>query len=97
MWVNPNNSLHLLDGNDGGIDISFDGGKSWRGVRAAVWSEVYQVGYDMRTPYYAYVGLQDNGSWGAPVNSLDSNGIMNFHWTPIGGGDGFYIQIDPAD
>lgn len=97
MWVNPNNSLHLLDGNDGGIDISFDGGKSWRGVRAAVWSEVYQVGYDMRTPYYAYVGLQDNGSWGAPVNSLDSNGIMNFHWTPIGGGDGFYIQIDPDD
>ena len=97
MWVNPNNSLHLLDGNDGGIDISFDGGKSWRGVRAAVWSEVYQVGYDMRTPYYAYVGLQDNGSWGAPINSLDSNGIMNFHWTPIGGGDGFYIQIDPED
>ncbi|MCJ7579142.1 MAG: hypothetical protein MUP98_01240 [Candidatus Aminicenantes bacterium] len=97
MWVNPNNSLHLLDGNDGGIDISFDGGKSWRGVRAAVWSEVYQVGYDMRTPYYAYVGLQDNGSWGAPINSLDSNGIMNFHWYPIGGGDGFYIQIDPED
>ena len=97
MWVNPHNSLHLLDGNDGGIDISFDGGISWRSVRAAAWSEVYQVGYDMRTPYYAYVGLQDNGSWGAPINSLDSNGIMNFHWYPIGGGDGFYIQIDPED
>ncbi len=97
MWVNPNNSLHLLDGNDGGIDISFDGGKSWRSVRAGTWSEVYQVGYDMRTPYYAYVGLQDNGSWGCPINSLDSNGIMNFHWYPIGGGDGFYIQIDPED
>ncbi|MFC2161741.1 WD40/YVTN/BNR-like repeat-containing protein [Acidobacteriota bacterium] len=97
MWVNPHNSLHLLDGNDGGIDISFDGGLSWRGVRAGAWSEVYQVGYDMRTPYYAYVGLQDNGSWGAPINSLDSNGIMNFHWYPIGGGDGFYIQIDPED
>lgn len=97
MWVNPNNSLHLLDGNDGGIDISFDGGQTWRGVRAEVWSEVYQVGYDMRTPYYAYVGLQDNGSWGSPINSLDSNGIMNFHWYPIGGGDGFYIQIDPED
>ncbi len=97
MWVNPFNSLHLLDGNDGGIDISFDGGKSWRGVRAETWSEVYQVGYDMRTPYYAYVGLQDNGSWGCPINSLDSNGIMNFHWYPIGGGDGFYIQIDPED
>ncbi len=97
MWVNPHNSLHLLDGNDGGIDISFDGGQTWRGVRAEAWSEVYQVGYDMRTPYYAYVGLQDNGSWGCPINSLDSNGIMNFHWSPIGGGDGFYIQVDPED
>ena len=97
LWVNPHNSLHLLDGNDGGIDISFDGGQTWRSVRAAAWSEVYQVGYDMRTPYYAYVGLQDNGSWGCPINSLDSNGIMNFHWYPIGGGDGFYIQIDPED
>jgi hypothetical protein len=55
------------------------------------------VGYDMRDPYYVYVGLQDNGSWGAPVNSLDPNGIMNFHWYVIGGGDGFYIQPDPED
>ena len=97
MWINPHNSLHLLDGNDGGIDISYDGGKTWHGVRTDAWSEVYQVGYDMREPYYAYVGLQDNGSWGAPVNSLDPNGIMNFHWYVIGGGDGFYIQVDPED
>lgn len=97
MWVNPHNSLHLLDGNDGGIDISWDGGKSWHSVKTAAWSEVYQVGFDMRDPYYAYVGLQDNGSWGAPVNSLDPAGIMNFHWYVIGGGDGFYIQVDPED
>ena len=97
MWVNPNNSLHLIDGNDGGIDISYDGGQTWRGVRAGAWSEVYQVGFDMRSPYYVYVGLQDNGSWGCPVNTLDPNGILNFHWYPIGGGDGFYIQVDPED
>jgi photosystem II stability/assembly factor-like uncharacterized protein len=97
IWVNPHNSLHLLDGNDGGIDISYDGGKSWHSVKTNPWSEVYQVGYDMRDPYYAYVGLQDNGSWGAPINSLDPSGIMNFHWYVIGGGDGFYIQPDPED
>ncbi len=97
FWVDPHNSQHLLDGNDGGIDISYDGGKSWHSVRAGAWSEVYQVGYDMRDPYYVYVGLQDNGSWGAPVNSLDPSGIMNFHWYAIGGGDGFYIQPDPED
>ncbi len=97
FWVDPHNSQHLLDGNDGGIDISYDGGKSWHSVRAGAWSEVYQVGFDMRDPYYVYVGLQDNGSWGAPVNSLDPGGIMNFHWYAIGGGDGFYIQPDPEN
>ncbi len=97
MWVNPHNSQHILDGNDGGIDISWDGGKSWHSVKSNAWSEVYQVGFDWRDPYYAYVGLQDNGSWGAPVNSLDPSGIMNFHWYVIGGGDGFYTQVDPED
>jgi photosystem II stability/assembly factor-like uncharacterized protein len=97
LWVDPHDSLHLIDGNDGGIDISYDGGKTWRDVQAAAWSEVYQIGFDMRDPYYVYVGLQDNGSWGAPVNSLDPNGILNFHWYTIGGGDGFYTQVDPLD
>jgi photosystem II stability/assembly factor-like uncharacterized protein len=97
MWVNPHNSLHLIDGNDGGIDISYDGGRTWHSVQTNSWSEVYQIGFDMRDPYYVYVGLQDNGSWGAPINSLDPSGIMNFHWYTIGGGDGFYIQVDPED
>ncbi len=97
MWVDPHNSLHLIDGNDGGIDISYDGAKTWHSVKTNAWSEIYQVGYDFRSPYYVYVGLQDNGSWGAPVNSLDPMGIMNFHWYAIGGGDGFYIQVGPED
>lgn len=97
MWVNPHNSLHLIDGNDGGIDISYDGAKTWHSVKTNAWSEIYQIGYDFRDPYYVYVGLQDNGSWGAPINSLDPMGIMNFHWYAIGGGDGFYTQVDPQD
>ena len=97
MWVNPHNSLHLIDGNDGGIDISYDGAKTWHSVKTNAWSEIYQIGYDFRDPYYVYVGLQDNGSWGAPINSLDPMGIMNFHWYAIGGGDGFYTQVDPED
>jgi photosystem II stability/assembly factor-like uncharacterized protein len=97
MWVDPHDSLHLIDGNDGGIDISYDGAKTWYSVKTNAWSEVYQIGYDFRDPYYVYVGLQDNGSWGAPSNSLDPMGIMNFHWYAIGGGDGFYIQVDPQD
>jgi photosystem II stability/assembly factor-like uncharacterized protein len=97
VWVNPHNSLHIIDGNDGGIDISYDGAKTWHSVKTNAWSEIYQIGYDFRDPYYVYVGLQDNGSWGAPINSLDPMGIMNFHWYTIGGGDGFYTQVDPED
>jgi photosystem II stability/assembly factor-like uncharacterized protein len=97
IWVDPNNSNHIIDGNDGGIDVSWDRGKSWYPVENSVWSEVYQLGFDMRDPYYVYVGLQDNGSWAGPSNSRDKRGIMNFHWYPVGGGDGFYAQVDPRD
>ncbi|UCH98499.1 MAG: hypothetical protein JSV88_17080, partial [Candidatus Aminicenantes bacterium] len=95
--VNPFNSNHIIDGNDGGIDISWDRGKHWYSVQNATWAEVYQLTYDMRYPYYVYAGLQDNGSWAGPVNSKDKKGIMNVHWSPVGGGDGFYTQVDPRD
>jgi len=97
MWVDPHNSNHILDGNDGGVDISYDGGKTWQEVENYAWSEVYQVGLDTRDPYYVYVGLQDNGSWGGPSNSLDPMGILNHYWYPVGGGDGFYGQVDQKD
>ena len=97
LWIDPSNPLHLIDGNDGGIDISYDGGKSWHAIQHMALAEVYQIGIDMRNPYYVYCGLQDNGSWGGPSASLDSAGITNDDWYTIGGGDGFYAQIDPTD
>ena len=97
LWIDPQNPLHLIDGNDGGIDISYDGGRSWRAVRNMILSEVYQVGYDMRDPYYVYCGLQDNGLWGGPSSTFDSKGITNEDWYAVGGGDGFYAQVDPTD
>jgi photosystem II stability/assembly factor-like uncharacterized protein len=97
VWVDPKNSDHIIDGNDGGIDISWDRGKQWYAVRNQTWAEIYQLSYDMRTPYYVYVGLQDNGCWAGPSNSRDKNGIMNMHWYPVGGGDGFYTQVSRFD
>jgi len=97
FWIDPSDSLHLIDGNDGGVDISYDGGKTWQGVQSMDLAEVYQVGYDMRTPYHVYCGLQDNGSWGGPSASLDSRGIANEEWDMVGGGDGFFVKPDPSD
>lgn len=97
LWIDPSNPLHLIEGNDGGIDISYDGGKNWLPVQSMDLAEVYQVGYDMRQPYYVYCGLQDNGSWAGPSATTDRVGIANDDWTSIGGGDGFFAQPDPKD
>jgi len=97
LWIDPTNPLHLIDGNDGGIDISYDGGKIWYAVQNMTLAEVYQVGFDMRSPYYVYCGLQDNGVWGGPSATYDNTGINNDDWYMVGGGDGFFAQIDPTD
>jgi len=97
LWINPSNPLHLIAGNDGGIDISSDGGKTWLPVQNIDAAEVYQVGYDLRQPYYVYCGLQDNGSWGGPSATYDAIGITNDDWVSLGGGDGFFTKADPDD
>lgn len=97
LWIDPTNPLHLIAGNDGGVDISHDGGKIWLPVQNMDLAEVYQIGYDMRRPYYVYCGLQDNGSWGGPSATADVIGIANDDWVSIGSGDGFFAQADPND
>ncbi|MBM3294087.1 MAG: hypothetical protein FJY82_06125 [Candidatus Aminicenantes bacterium] len=96
IWVDPRNSDHVVDGNDGGIDISWDGGRRSAGVASQAWAEVYNVGYDMREPYWVNVGLQDNGNWHGPSNVRERS-ISNSHWFGTGGGDGYYGQIDPVE
>lgn len=97
LWIDPSNPLHLIDGNDGGIDITYDGGKTWLPVTSIDAAEVYQVDFDFGLPYRIYCGLQDNGCWGGPSNSLDSRGILNEHWEFINGGDGFFVRPDPKN
>lgn len=94
LWIDPHNPLHLIDGNDGGIDITYDGGRTWRSVQNINAAEVYQIGYDLNRPYFVYCGLQDNGVWGGPSAVLDASGITNCEWFVVGGGDGFYCQVD---
>jgi photosystem II stability/assembly factor-like uncharacterized protein len=97
FWIDPSNPRHLIDGNDGGIDISYDGGRNWLAVQNIDAAEVYQVGFDMRTPYWVTCGLQDNGSWIGPSATADARGIVNEDWLPVGGGDGFFVKPDPED
>ncbi len=97
IWIDPKNSNHIMEGNDGGLDISYDQGKSWDFVNTMATGLAYVVTADMRHPYYVYIGLQDNGSWGGPSSVRGRGGIMNSHWFGIGGGDGFYTAVDSTD
>ncbi len=95
LWINPANPNHLMLGNDGGFHISYDKSKTWDYVYNLPLAQFYAIGVDMQQPYHVYGGLQDNGSWGGPSKSSGSVGRQE--WYRVGGGDGFYVQVDPED
>jgi len=97
VWVDPRDSDHVVDGNDGGIDVSWNGGRTILAVVTQPWAELYNVAFDMRDPYYVGFGLQDNGNWVGPSNTRERAGIVNADWLSTGGGDGYYAQFDPVD
>ena len=98
LWIDPRNNQHLVIGNDGGLDMSYDQGATWEEISLSALGQFYAISVDMRKPYYVCGGLQDNGSWCGP-SAVRSNltGIMNSDWYRIGGGDGFYTANDARD
>ena len=97
LWINPRNGNHLIIGNDGGLDISYDQGETWEEISLSALGQFYAISADMRKPFYVCGGLQDNGSWCGPSAVRSNSGIMNHHWFRTGGGDGFYTANDPRD
>ena len=97
LWIDPANPRHLVLGNDGGLDVSYDQGETWEFVNTVPAGQFYAVSADMRKPYFVYGGLQDNGTWGGPSATRSPAGITNADWFRVGGGDGFYTQVDPTD
>ncbi len=97
LWIDPKNPKHIIIGNDGGLDVSYDQADTWEFVNTVPVGQFYAISADMRKPYYVYGGLQDNGTWGGPSATRSSEGITNAEWFRVGGGDGFYTQADPTD
>ncbi len=97
IWIDPKNGNHLMVGNDGGIDVSYDRGDTWEYVNTVPVGQFYAVSADMRKPYFICGGLQDNGSWCGPSATRSGNGILNSDWFRVGGGDGFYTQNDQSE
>jgi photosystem II stability/assembly factor-like uncharacterized protein len=95
VWIDPNNTDHLITGDDGGVWYSYDAGNRWWKAENLPVSQFYHVSVDMDMPYHVYGGLQDNSSWvGA---SAYPGGITNHQWENMYGGDGFWMFADTAD
>ncbi|HMH79130.1 MAG TPA: hypothetical protein VK514_02845 [Candidatus Acidoferrum sp.] len=95
VWVNPDNTDHLIAGDDGGIWYSYDGGNSWWKGNNLPISQFYHVSVDQADPYHVFGGLQDNSAWMG--DSQYPGGITNNRWENLFGGDGFWIFPDPSD
>ena len=97
LWINPNKEGHLINGNDGGVNITYDDGKSWMKNNSTSVGQFYAINVDNEKPYNVYGGLQDNGVWKGAHNAVDDerwHATGHNAWTSIMGGDGMKVQID---
>ncbi|WP_167342733.1 WD40/YVTN/BNR-like repeat-containing protein [Nonlabens sp. SY33080] len=97
LWVNPNKQGHLINGNDGGVNISYDNGETWIKNNTPSVGQFYAINYDLEEPYHVYGGLQDNGVWVGSHTARENRAWHQsgqYPWESIMGGDGMQIQID---
>jgi photosystem II stability/assembly factor-like uncharacterized protein len=96
-WINPENPNHIINGNDGGINISYDNGAHWIKCNNEAVGQLYAVNVDNQENYNVYGGLQDNGVWFGP-NDFEQNVAWHqegkYPYQELIGGDGMQIQID---
>ena len=97
FWVHPTDPNFIIEGNDGGLNITRDRGANWRFVENIPVAQFYHINVDNEIPYNVYGGLQDNGSWVGPGYAFKSGGIRNSYWQELMFGDGFDVVPDPDD
>ena len=98
LWIDPNNTEHLLIGGDGGVYESWDRGRKWRWANNLPLGQFYRAQPDNAEPFYNVCGgTQDNNSLCAPSRTDVIHGITNADWNIVIGGDGYKPQIDPND
>ena len=97
LWIDPDNTDHLIEGCDGGLYESWDRGRIWRFFPNLPVTQFYNVEVDNAAPIYnVYGGTQDNSTQGGPSRTFGSDGATNNDWFIVTGGDGFVVRIDPT-
>lgn len=97
FWVHPSNPSYLIEGNDGGLNISRDRGLNWQFIENLPVAQFYHINYDLDLPYNIYGGMQDNGSWVGPAYVWKAGGIRNYDFSELYFGDGFDVVPIPSD
>ncbi len=95
LWIDPANPDRMIESNDGGANVSTNGGASWTTQGNQPTAQFYHVVADERFPYYVYGAQQDNSTVG--IASANEGGIDRPSWYPVGGGESGYIAPDPHD
>ena len=96
MWIDPKDTRRMIVGNDGGIDITVDGGATWFTPLLPL-GQFYHVAVDTRVPFHLSGAQQDVGTAAAPSNSLNRAGLLPSDWYDVGGGEAGYTAFSPAD
>jgi photosystem II stability/assembly factor-like uncharacterized protein len=97
LWINPKNPNHLVNGNDGGVNITYDDGENWIKNNSPSVGQFYAINVDNEKPYNVYGGLQDNGVWKGAHNAREDKSWHQrgqYPWKGVMGGDGMQVQID---
>ncbi len=96
LWIDPVNPRRMIAANDGGVDVSTDGGETWHAPMLPI-SQLYHVAADSSVPYRVFGSMQDLGTASGPSNSLSSAGIVHGDWHTVGGGEAGHAVADPSD
>ncbi|MEP6754886.1 MAG: glycosyl hydrolase, partial [Chthonomonadales bacterium] len=96
IWIDPKNPKRMINANDGGVNISTDGGESWYAPPLPI-AQFYHVSADNRVPYHVSGTMQDLGTASGPSNSLSVGGIQLSDWYNVGGGETGFTAPDPVD
>jgi photosystem II stability/assembly factor-like uncharacterized protein len=96
LWIDPQNPQRMVNGNDGGATVTFNGGKSWSTILNQPTSQLYHVAVDNQVPYRVYAAQQDNTTISVPSRS-DGGRITIEEWETVGGGEDGYVAPHPTD
>jgi photosystem II stability/assembly factor-like uncharacterized protein len=97
MWIDPNDSRHVMLGNDGGVYFTYDEGRQWDYIANLPIGQFYDVAVDARQPYWIYGGTQDNGTYAFPSGTYSRGPLTDDQVMHIGYGDGFQVATDPLN